>query len=185
MSNPTETVRLIALLVNSGKDDAATRLLAQAGGPQANETVCAVMEGQKAELLRLRAALAARDATIARLESEIATAREYGYSWMKETAKAQATIAELVEAGDALRSFAEIYVGADSAGALYSEFSAWDAAKSAAPVSQAKHDFWYAGQPDCPPELKAGCEIHTLKCKVCGMENPRTPFCVARKEGGK
>lgn len=40
------------------------------------------------------------------------------------------------------------------------------------------HDFWYAGQPDCPPELKAGGELHTLKCKVCGEENPRGSVCL-------
>ncbi len=39
------------------------------------------------------------------------------------------------------------------------------------------HDFWYAGQPDCPLELKAGGELHTLKCKVCGEENPRSDGC--------
>lgn len=45
---------------------------------------------------KFEAALAARDATIARLESEIATAREYGDSWMKEAANAQAAIAEMM-----------------------------------------------------------------------------------------
>jgi hypothetical protein len=40
-----------------------------------------------------------------------------------------------------------------------------------------RHEYWYAGQPDCPPELKAGGELHTLKCKVCGQENPRSSVC--------
>lgn len=39
------------------------------------------------------------------------------------------------------------------------------------------HDYWRAGQPDCPPELKAGGELHTLKCKVCGKESPRSDAC--------
>lgn len=33
----------------------------------------------------------------------------------------------------------------------------------------AKHKFWGAGEPNCPPELKApNGELHTLRCKVCG-----------------
>jgi hypothetical protein len=32
-----------------------------------------------------------------------------------------------------------------------------------------KHKFWGAGEPDCPPELKApNGELHTTRCKVCG-----------------
>lgn len=32
-----------------------------------------------------------------------------------------------------------------------------------------KHKFWGAGEPDCPPELKApNGELHTMRCKVCG-----------------
>ena len=42
---------------------------------------------------------------------------------------------------------------------------------------QPAHRYWYAGEKDCPPELKAGGELHTLKCKVCGLENPRSPKC--------
>ena len=34
-----------------------------------------------------------------------------------------------------------------------------------------KHRFWGAGEPDCPPDIKAGNgELHTLRCKVCGTE---------------
>ena len=41
-----------------------------------------------------------------------------------------------------------------------------------------KHRFWYAGDPDCPSELKAGNgELHTLRCKICGGESPRDEFC--------
>jgi len=37
-----------------------------------------------------------------------------------------------------------------------------------------KHVFWGAGEADCPREIKAGNgELHTLKCKICGAENPR------------
>jgi len=40
------------------------------------------------------------------------------------------------------------------------------------------HEYWYAGQAGCPRELKAGGEIHTLRCKVCGKEKPALgPFC--------
>jgi hypothetical protein len=32
-----------------------------------------------------------------------------------------------------------------------------------------RHDFWGAGEPDCPPELKAPSgELRTMRCKVCG-----------------
>ncbi len=32
-----------------------------------------------------------------------------------------------------------------------------------------KHNFWGAGEPDCPPDLKApNGELHTMRCKVCG-----------------
>jgi len=48
-----------------------------------------------------------------------------------------------------------------------------------------RHDYWYAGQPDCPPELKAGGELHTLKCKACGKENPRDQSCSGVKETKK
>ncbi len=36
-----------------------------------------------------------------------------------------------------------------------------------------KHRFWGAGEPDCPRDIKAGNgELHTLRCKVCGEDNP-------------
>jgi hypothetical protein len=32
-----------------------------------------------------------------------------------------------------------------------------------------RHQFWGAGEPECPPELKApNGELHTTRCKVCG-----------------
>ena len=43
-----------------------------------------------------------------------------------------------------------------------------------------KHKFWGAGEPDCPSELKAGNgELHTLRCKVCGVEDVRDEICRA------
>ena len=43
-----------------------------------------------------------------------------------------------------------------------------------------RHDFWGAGEPDCPREIKAGNgELHTLRCKVCGEDNPRNDICRA------
>jgi hypothetical protein len=39
-----------------------------------------------------------------------------------------------------------------------------------------KHKYWGAGEPDCPPDIKApNGEIHTLQCKLC--VNPKTVFC--------
>ena len=50
-----------------------------------------------------------------------------------------------------------------------------------------KHDFWGAGEPDCPREIKAGNgELHTLRCKRCGQDNPRSEICLkenARHDG--
>lgn len=41
-----------------------------------------------------------------------------------------------------------------------------------------KHQFWGAGEPDCPREIKAGNgELHTLRCKVCGQDDPRDDRC--------
>jgi hypothetical protein len=32
-----------------------------------------------------------------------------------------------------------------------------------------RHDFWGAGEPDCPKDLKgSNGELHTMRCKVCG-----------------
>ena len=37
-----------------------------------------------------------------------------------------------------------------------------------------QHVYWMVGEPDCPRELKAGNgELHTLRCKVCGLEDLR------------
>lgn len=41
-----------------------------------------------------------------------------------------------------------------------------------------KHDFWGAGEPGCPPEIKAGNgEICMLLCKRCGERSPRDVRC--------
>ena len=43
-----------------------------------------------------------------------------------------------------------------------------------------RHVFWGAGEPDCPREIKASNgELHTLRCKVCGLDNPRDDICRA------
>jgi len=55
------------------------------------------------------------------------------------------------------------------------QYNAWSYEVTEEPPK--RHEYWYAGQPDCPPELKAGGELHTLKCKVCGQENPRSSVC--------
>jgi hypothetical protein len=41
-----------------------------------------------------------------------------------------------------------------------------------------RHLYWGAGEPDCPREIKAGNgELHTLRCKVCGQDDPRDRIC--------
>jgi len=45
-----------------------------------------------------------------------------------------------------------------------------------------KHRYWGAGEPDCPRDIKAGNgELHTLRCKICGLDDPRNPICHADK----
>ena len=45
-------------------------------------------------------------------------------------------------------------------------------------ASPPRHDFWGAGEPDCPRDIKAGNgELHTLRCKRCGEDSPREDFC--------
>ena len=46
-----------------------------------------------------------------------------------------------------------------------------------------RHRFWGAGEPDCPREIKAGNgELHTLRCKVCGQDDPRDDRCLSAPE---
>jgi hypothetical protein len=41
-----------------------------------------------------------------------------------------------------------------------------------------RHKFWGAGELDCPSEIKAGNgELHTLRCKVCGVDSPPDDRC--------
>ena len=41
-------------------------------------------------------------------------------------------------------------------------------------AAPAKHVYWGAGEADCPREIKATTgELHTLRCKVCGKDDPR------------
>ena len=43
-----------------------------------------------------------------------------------------------------------------------------------------RHVFWGAGERGCPREIKDGNgELHTLRCKVCGLDNPRDDICRA------
>lgn len=43
-----------------------------------------------------------------------------------------------------------------------------------------RHNFWIPGEPDCPSNIKAqNGEIHTLRCKVCGQDDPRDARCLS------
>ena len=49
--------------------------------------------------------------------------------------------------------------------------------------ARAEHDYWMPGDPDCPREIKApNGELHTLRCKVCGVDNPRGDGCLASEK---
>lgn len=42
-----------------------------------------------------------------------------------------------------------------------------------------QHDYWCAGEPDCPPEIKASNgELTRLLCRNCGDVNARSKFCL-------
>lgn len=48
------------------------------------------------------------------------------------------------------------------------------ALRSQGQAVDAKHEYFYAGQPDCPADVKApNGELHTLRCRRCGQDNPR------------
>lgn len=50
----------------------------------------------------------------------------------------------------------------------------------AALTNPPKHDYWMAGAPDCPSDIKApNGELHTLRCKRCGQDSPRNQICLA------
>ena len=41
-----------------------------------------------------------------------------------------------------------------------------------------RHDYWRPGEADCPREIKAGNgELHTRRCKRCGLDSPRDKIC--------
>lgn len=41
-----------------------------------------------------------------------------------------------------------------------------------------KHVYWMPGEPDCPRAILAGNgELHTLRCKACGLDRPRNKIC--------
>ena len=41
-----------------------------------------------------------------------------------------------------------------------------------------KHKYWAPGEPDCPKDIKcSNGEIHTLRCKICGQDDPRNQIC--------
>lgn len=43
-----------------------------------------------------------------------------------------------------------------------------------------KHVYWMPGEPDCPRDIKApNGELHTLRRKQCGLDDPRDQVCAA------
>lgn len=44
--------------------------------------------------------------------------------------------------------------------------------------NSSKHIYWGVGEEECPIDIKAANgELHTLKCKLCGLENPKDNRC--------
>lgn len=59
------------------------------------------------------------------------------------------------------------------------DLSVSETAKRVTAVVERKHLYWGAGEADCPREIKAGNgELHTMRCKVCGLDNPRSDICI-------
>ena len=47
-----------------------------------------------------------------------------------------------------------------------------------AAINPASHNYWGAGEAECPSDIKAGNgELHTLRCKVCERDNPEDNRC--------
>jgi hypothetical protein len=54
----------------------------------------------------------------------------------------------------------------------------WSEIYARASLKPRKHKYWMPGEPDCPSEVKAANgELHTLRCKVCGKDDPRDDRC--------
>lgn len=61
----------------------------------------------------------------------------------------------------------------------YVDLAVSETAKRVMAVVERKHLYWGAGEADCPREIKAGNgELHTLRCKVCGQDNPGNSICL-------
>lgn len=80
-----------------------------------------------------------------------------------------------IDANSWLSLISSVSAGGEVDGRFYSA-ERWH--NSTGPVEiTGKHIYWAAGEPDCPKEIKAGNgELHTLRCKVCGVDSPRG-FC--------
>lgn len=45
-------------------------------------------------------------------------------------------------------------------------------------MSASEHKYWRLNESDCPPEIKGrNGELHTLRCKVCGEDDPINERC--------
>jgi hypothetical protein len=66
---------------------------------------------------------------------------------------------------------------------LHTDLSVSETAGRVYAMVTRKHSYWGAGEPDCPREIKcSNGELHTLRCKVCGQDNERSPFCIPAEE---
>lgn len=67
-------------------------------------------------------------------------------------------------------------IAENKAGGLW--YRRWFKAQQRVNELERTHKFWRAGEVSCPSDIKAGNgELHTLRCKVCGMDNPRANIC--------
>ena len=68
----------------------------------------------------------------------------------------------------------EHYTRVEDRLALYVEHTGAIAETLKRLAAPAKHVYWGAGEAGCPREIKTpNGELHTLRCKVCGRDNPR------------
>lgn len=52
--------------------------------------------------------------------------------------------------------------------------------------STRRHVYWRAGEPDCPSDIKApNGELHTIRCKLCGLDSPRSGNCLSNLDVNK
>lgn len=91
-----------------------------------------------------------------------------GVYWIGRRNDARAKASEAIDALQHARF--------NKAGGLW--YRRWFKAQERINELERAHSFWRAGEVGCPSDIKApNGELHTLRCKACGRDNPRDDAC--------